>query len=66
MLPREKGKRGTTQSCGQSEERSAKKHHAEKGAGVRYPQNHSPRAGEHQITHHREENRAFSIAEVSE
>lgn len=43
-----------------------KKHHAEKGAGVRYPQNHSAGAGEHQITHHGEENRAFLKGEVSE
>lgn len=45
MLSGEKGNRGTTQTCGQRDERSAKKCYAEKGAGVKYPQNHSPGAG---------------------
>lgn len=66
MFSREKGNRGTTQTCGQRHERSEKKHHAGKGAGVRYPQNHSPGTGEPQITHHGEEIRAFPKVVVSE
>lgn len=66
MFSRKKGDRGTPQTCGQRDERNAKKNQAEKGAGARYPQNHSPGAGEHHITHHGEENRAFSKGEISE
>lgn len=40
--------------------------HTEERAGVRYSQNHSPGAGEHQITHHGEENRGLPKGGVSE
>lgn len=66
MISGEKGNRETTQTCGQRDERSAKKCYAEKGAGVKYPQNHSPGAAEHQMTHRGEENRAFPKEEASE